>query len=190
MLPKIGVLALQGDVQEHLEMLARLPCEAAPVKTAAAIAECDGLIIPGGESTTIGKLVERFEITPAIEGLYQSGRAIFGTCAGLILLAKEIVGSDQWRLGFLDATVERNAYGRQLDSFEADIEVSGIDGGPVRAVFIRAPVIRVVHGECESLADFDGLPVLVRQDNLLGASFHPELTEDTRVHRCFVTMCR
>ena len=171
-------------------MLARLPCEAAPVKTAAAIAECDGLIIPGGESTTIGKLIERFEIAPAIEGLYQSGAAIFGTCAGLILLAKDIVASDQWRLGFLDATVERNAYGRQVDSFETDLEVSGIEGGPVRAVFIRAPVVRAVHGECQTLAEFDGLPVLVRQGNLLGGSFHPELTEDTRVHGYFLTMCR
>lgn len=187
---KIGVLALQGDVQEHLETLAKLPCDAEPVKTAAAVAECDGLIIPGGESTTIGKLVQRFDIEPAIAKLHEAGRPIFGTCAGLILLAKEIVGSDQWRLGYLDATVERNAYGRQVDSFEADIEVTGIEKGPVRAVFIRAPVVRAVHGDCEILAEFDGRPAIVRQGHLLGASFHPELTDDTRVHEYFLRMCR
>lgn len=189
MSPKIGVLALQGDVQEHLATLAKLPCDAVPVKTAAAVAGCDGLIIPGGESTTIGKLMQRFDIEPAVREFHEARRPIFGTCAGLILLAKDIVGSDQWRLGYLDATVERNAYGRQVDSFEADIEVTGIEGGPVRAVFIRAPVIRAVHGVCESLAEFDGLSVLVRQGHLLGASFHPELTDDTRVHEYFVSMC-
>jgi 5'-phosphate synthase pdxT subunit len=187
--PKIGVLALQGDVEEHLGVLGKLPCEAAAVKTASAIAECDGLIIPGGESTTIGKLIRRFDIDPAIRDLHEAGRPIFGTCAGLILLAKEIVGSDQWRLGFLDASVERNAYGRQVDSFEADIEVRGIEPPAVRAVFIRAPVIQAVHGDCESLAEFAGLPVMVRQGHLLGASFHPELTDDVRVHEYFLAMC-
>jgi 5'-phosphate synthase pdxT subunit len=181
--PRIGVLALQGDVAEHLSVLQTLPCEAAPVKRDTEIRMCEGLVIPGGESTTIGKLIERFELGPAIASLHEAGRPILGTCAGLILLAKEIVGSEQWRLGYLDATVDRNAYGRQVDSFETTLEVRGIEGGPVRAIFIRAPVIRAVRGECEVLAEFDGLPVLVRQGHLLGASFHPELVGETRVHR-------
>jgi len=188
--PKIGVLSLQGDFAEHLAVLSQLGCDPAPVKTAAAIAACDGLIIPGGESTTIGKLIERFELQPAIDGLHRAGSPIFGTCAGLILLAKDIVGSDQWRLGYLDAAVERNAYGRQVDSFETTLDVVGVEGAPVRAVFIRAPAIRRVWGDCEALAEFDGQPVLVRQRNLLGGCFHPELIGETRLHEYFVDMCR
>ncbi|MBM3501325.1 MAG: pyridoxal 5'-phosphate synthase glutaminase subunit PdxT, partial [Armatimonadetes bacterium] len=178
---RVGVLALQGDFAEHLAVLERLDCEAAPVKTAAAIGECDALVIPGGESTTIGKLLERFGLTPAIQALHEDGRPIFGTCAGVILLAKEIVGSDQFRLGFLEAEVARNAYGRQVDSFETALAVKGIEGDPVRAVFIRAPAIERVWGDCEVLAEFDGKPVLVRQGNLLGGTFHPELVGETRI---------
>jgi 5'-phosphate synthase pdxT subunit len=190
MRPRIGVLALQGDSAEHLAVLQRLDCDAAEVKTAAAVRECDGLIIPGGESTTIGKLMQRFELTPAIEELHRQGKPIFGTCAGLILLAKQIVGSDQFRLGFLDAEVARNAYGRQVDSFETTLSVKGIEGDPVRAVFIRAPVIERVWGECEVLAEFGEHPVLVRQGNLLGAAFHPELVGETRVHQLMLDMTR
>jgi len=190
MRPRIGVLALQGDVEEHLAVLQRLDCKPAPVKTAEAIRECDGLVIPGGESTTIGKLVERFELTPAIEELHQQGKPIFGTCAGLILLAKEIVGSDQFRLGYLDAQVERNAYGRQVDSFETTLRVKGIEGDPVRAVFIRAPAIERVWGKCEVLAEFGERPVLVRQGNLLGGAFHPELVGETRIHGYMLDMAR
>ena len=190
MRPRIGVLSLQGDFAEHLAMLEQLDCESAGVKTADAVSECDGLIIPGGESTTIGKLIRRFELDTAINGLHEVGRPIFGTCAGLILMAKDVVDSDQWRLGYLDASVERNAYGRQVDSFEATIEVKGIEGEPVRAVFIRAPVIRDVYGDCEVLAEFDGLPVLVRQGHLLGGTFHPELAGEPRIHQYFIDMCR
>jgi 5'-phosphate synthase pdxT subunit len=187
MRPRIGVLSLQGDFAEHLAVLQGLDCEAQAVKTADAIAACDGLIIPGGESTTIGKLIERFELAPAIESLHAQGKPIFGTCAGLILLAKDIVGSDQWRLGYLDATVERNAYGRQVDSFEASLTVKGL-AEPVRAVFIRAPVIRQVRGACEVLAELDGRPVLIRQGNLLGGAFHPELVGETRIHEYLLGM--
>jgi len=187
--PKIGVLALQGDVEEHLATLARLPCVPAAVKKDPDIRSCDGLIIPGGESTTIGKLIQRFELEPAIASLHEAGRPIFGTCAGVILLAKEVVGSDQYRLGWLNATVERNAYGRQVDSFETDLDVAGAEGGPVRAVFIRAPVIRTVCEGCEVLASFGGLPVLVRQGNILGATFHPELAGEPRIHRLLLGMC-
>jgi len=189
MLPRIGVLALQGDVEEHLATLAQLPCVPAAVKKDADIRSCDGLIIPGGESTTIGKLIQRFELEPAIAGLHEAGRPIFGTCAGVILLANEIVGSDQYRLGWLNAEVERNAYGRQVDSFETDLPVQGVEGGPVRAVFIRAPIIRAAREGCEVLASFDGLPVLVRQGNLLGATFHPELVGETRIHRLLLSLC-
>jgi 5'-phosphate synthase pdxT subunit len=186
--PAIGVLSLQGDFAEHLAVLERLDCEPAPVKTPDAIRACDGLVIPGGESTTIGKLMERFELTPAIRELHQQGKPIFGTCAGVILLAKEIVGSEQFRLGLLDAEVARNAYGRQVDSFETALAVRGIEGDPVRAVFIRAPVIERVWGECEVLAEFDGKPVLVRQGNLLGGTFHPELIGETRIHEYLLGM--
>jgi 5'-phosphate synthase pdxT subunit len=189
MKPRIGVLALQGDVEEHLAILDALPCEAAAVKNDADIRACDGLVIPGGESTTIGKLIERFQLESAIRSLHESGRPIFGTCAGVILLAKDVVGSDQYRLGWLDASVERNAYGRQVDSFETDLEVKGVKGGPVRAVFIRAPVIRSVRAGCEVLAEFEGQPVLVRQSNLLGATFHPELAGETRIHRLLLSLC-
>lgn len=185
---KIGVLSLQGDFAEHLRTLSRLECEAAPVKTADAIRACDGLIIPGGESTTIGKLIQHFDLEAPIRELHEAGRPVFGTCAGVILMAKEIVGSDQWRLGILDATVERNAYGRQVDSFETDLPVTGIDE-PVRAVFIRAPVIQAAHGACEVLAEFDGQPVLVREGHLLGGTFHPELTDELRIHQYFLEMC-
>jgi 5'-phosphate synthase pdxT subunit len=190
MRPRVGVLALQGDFAEHLAVLAQIDCDPAPVKTAAAIRECDALVIPGGESTTIGKLLERFDLAPAIQELHATRKPIFGTCAGLILLAKELVRSDQFRLGLLDATVERNAYGRQVDSFETTLAVRGIEGDPVRAVFIRAPVIRKVWGECEVLAEFDGRPVLVRQGNLLGGAFHPELAGETRIHQYFLDMGR
>ncbi len=188
--PKIGVLALQGDVEEHLATLAQLPCRPVAVKKDADIRSCAGLVIPGGESTTIGKLIQRFELESAIASLHQAGRPIFGTCAGVILLATNVVGSDQYRLGWLQATVERNAYGRQVDSFETDLEVRGIEGGPVRAVFIRAPIIRAAHEGCEVLAEFEGLPVLVRQGNLLGATFHPELVRETRIHQLLLDLCR
>ncbi|MGI5816793.1 MAG: pyridoxal 5'-phosphate synthase glutaminase subunit PdxT [Armatimonadota bacterium] len=190
-MPKIvGVLALQGDFREHIEAFNEIEgVEARPVKTREQIEACDALVIPGGESTTIGKLMERFGIDAPVREMAEAGRPIWGTCAGMIVLAKEIVGSDQWRLGLMDITVERNAFGRQVDSFEIDLPVKGIDE-PVRAIFIRAPYVREVCEECgvDVLAEFDGKIVLCRQGKLLASAFHPELTDDRRVQKYFLEM--
>ncbi len=186
----VGVLALQGDFKEHIETLSEIDgVEARAVKTQEQIEACDALVIPGGESTTIGKLMERFEIDRPIREMAEAGKPIWGTCAGMILLAKEIVDSDQWRLGLMDITVERNAFGRQVDSFETDLPVEGIDE-PVRAVFIRAPYVREVCEECgvDVLATFEDKIVLCRQGNLLASAFHPELTDDRRVQEYFLEM--
>lgn len=187
----VGVLAVQGDFREHIETLNEIEdVEARGVKTAEQIAACDALVIPGGESTTIGKLMERFELDEPVREVHRRGAPVWGTCAGMIILAKKIVDSDQWRLGLMDITVERNAFGRQVDSFEADLPVADIDGGPVRAVFIRAPYVREVCEDCgvEVLATFENRIVLCRQGNLLASAFHPELTHDRRVQEYFVGM--
>jgi len=186
----VGVLSVQGDFREHLETLGELDCQPRAVKTAEAIAACDALVIPGGESTTIAKLCQRFELDVPIRALHERGAPIWGTCAGMILLAREIVGSDQWRLGLMDITVARNAFGRQVDSFETDLAVDGIEGGPVRAVFIRAPYVRDADegAGVAVLARFQGKIVMCRQGNLLATAFHPELTDDRRVHQYFLDM--
>ncbi len=185
-----GVLAVQGDFREHLQALQRLGVEAMAVRTPEEVAQVQGLILPGGESTTIGKLMARYGLLDAIRELVASGRPLFGTCAGMILMAKEIgaAASDQPALGVMDIAVERNAFGRQVDSFEADIEVKDVPGGPVRAVFIRAPIITGVRDGVEVLASHEGQVVAARQRNMLALSFHPELTEDARIHRLFVQM--
>jgi 5'-phosphate synthase pdxT subunit len=183
----IGVLALQGDVQEHLDAVRRAGAEAVPVKTREELEQVDGLIIPGGESTTVGKLLERFELMPLVRDLPDANKPIFGTCTGMILLAKTIEASTQPRIGVMDITVRRNAFGRQIDSFEEDLTVDGIDG-PVRAVFIRAPYITDIRPGVEILAEVDGHPVMVREGNLLATAFHPELTDDVRVHKLFIAM--
>jgi len=186
----IGVLALQGAFAKHLEMLEKCGARAAPVRFASEIDEIDGLIIPGGESTTVGKLMSRYGIDRKIIERAHQGMPVFGTCMGMILLAKEIADSDQYRLGLMDMTVQRNAFGRQIDSFEADLQINGIEGGPFRAVFIRAPYA-VDTGKCATaLASCDGNPVLLRQGGLLGCAFHPELTDDTRLHQYFIEMVR
>jgi len=185
---RVGVLALQGDFAEHIRAFAELDCQALPVKSVAEVRECDALVIPGGESTTIGKLCQRFGLDEAIVELSERGAPIWGTCAGMILLAKEIEGSDQWRLGLMDITVRRNAFGRQVDSFEADLAIEDVAGGPVRAVFIRAPFVTEVGAGTEVLARFDDKIVMVRQGNLLAAAFHPELTDDRRVQQYFLNM--
>jgi 5'-phosphate synthase pdxT subunit len=190
---RIGVLGLQGDYQKHLEMLQLIDgVEARIVRTARGIRDwCDGLIIPGGESTTVGKLMARYEVDKAITQRVADGMTIFGTCTGMILLAKEIEGSDQHRLGLMDTTVRRNAYGRQVDSFETDLKIDCLCGDPVRAVFIRAPQITAISGDVEALARLDsGEAVMVRQSNCLAISFHPELTADVRVHEYFVEMTK
>lgn len=186
----IGVLALQGDFEKHIRMSESIEgVTASPVKWPADIERCDGLIIPGGESTTVGKLMERYGVDEAIRRCAAKGMAVFGTCTGMILLAKEIEGSNQQRLGLMDMTVRRNAFGRQVDSFEADFEIPAIGGSPVRAVFIRAPFATEVRGEAKVLCALEPDKILmVRQGNLLAAAFHPELTNDTRVHEYFAKM--
>ncbi len=188
--PTIGVLALQGDVPEHLRALKAAGADAVPVKTRAGLESVDGLVIPGGESTTVGMLLERFNLMEPLRERVSSGMPLFGTCTGLILMAREIAGSAQPRIGCLDVTVERNAYGRQVDSFEADIPAPALGETPLRAVFIRAPRITRAEPGVEVLAATEAGPVLVRQGHLLGASFHPELTGDARVHALFVDMVR
>lgn len=184
----IGVLALQGDVREHIDAIRRAGGEAVPVRTREEIEAVDGLIIPGGESTTVGKLLERFGLMPVVREMPAQEKPIFGTCTGMILLAKRIEQSDQPHIGVMDITVRRNAFGRQVDSFEEDLAISGIDGMPVRAVFIRAPYVTETQPGVTVLATYHGHPVMVREGNLLAAAFHPELTQDTRVHEFFIQM--
>jgi len=185
---RVGILALQGDFSEHLAAFVGLDCHAVLVKRAAEVRACDALVIPGGESTTIGKLCQRFGLDEAIMALSERGAPIWGTCAGMILLAKEIEGNNQWRLGLMDITVRRNAFGRQVDSFEADLTIEGVANGPVRAVFIRAPVVTEVRADAQALAHFEDKVVMVRQSNLLATAFHPELTDDRRVQQYFLNM--
>lgn len=188
---KVGVLALQGDVREHARALEASGATAVPVKHADALGSVDALILPGGESTTIGKLLDRFGLLGPLTNRARAGMPVYGTCAGAILMAAEVIGREgaPHRIGVLDVTVERNAYGRQVESFEADLSVRGFDE-PSRAVFIRAPVIERVGDSVEVLAELDGKPVLVRQDHLLASTFHPEMTSDTRVHELFLRMVR
>jgi 5'-phosphate synthase pdxT subunit len=188
--PTIGVLALQGDVVEHVRALERAGARAEAVKTRAALDAVDGLVIPGGESSTVGMLLERFDLMEPLRERIAGGLPVFGTCTGLILLAKDIEGSGQPRIGVMDVAVRRNAYGRQVDSFEVDVEAPSLGPVPVRAVFIRAPRVTRVDPGVEVLAETDSGPVLVRQGSLLGATFHPELTDDLRVHELFVGMTR
>jgi 5'-phosphate synthase pdxT subunit len=187
---KIGVLSLQGDFAEHLAALREAGAEAVAVKKPEEVLSCAGLVIPGGESTTIGKLCQRFGVGEAILELAGRGAPIWGTCAGMILLAKEIEDSDQWRLGLMDLAVRRNAFGRQVDSFEADVEIAGIAGGPVRAVFIRAPYVTRVLDGAEALATLQDKIIAARQGQFLATAFHPELIEDRRVQEYFVGMVR
>ena len=186
----IGVLALQGDFAEHLAMLARIGVDAREVRKAGDLEGVDALIIPGGESTTIGKLMARYGLDAAIRARAKQGMPIYGTCAGLILLAQAIEGSDQPRLGLMDIAVIRNAFGRQIESFEADIPFAPTPEQPVRGVFIRAPIVSRVGAGVQTLSVFDGKIVAVQQGNLLATAFHPELTDDTRVHRYFLSLVK
>jgi 5'-phosphate synthase pdxT subunit len=189
--PNIGVLALQGDFEAHLKMLReRLGVSACLVRTSEEVCAVDGLIIPGGESTTVGKLLARHGLEETIKMRAGERMPIYGTCAGLILLAKHIEGSDQMRLGLLDVTVARNAFGRQIDSFEADIPIPELGEKPVRGVFIRAPYVSSCGKGVEELGRFQDKIVVVRSGNILGSAFHPELTDDTRMHEMFVGMVR
>jgi pyridoxal 5'-phosphate synthase pdxT subunit len=186
--PVIGVLALQGDVLEHLRALRRCGARAVQVRNLGQLGEVDGLIIPGGESTTIGKLLERSGLLEPLRQRVADGMPTFGTCAGMILLSDEL---DQDRpqpvVGGLAIRTRRNAFGRQVDSFDTELEVAGIDGGPMDVTFIRAPrVEQVLSDRVEVLAEVDGHPVVVRQGHVLAAAFHPEVTGDDRLHAGFV----
>jgi 5'-phosphate synthase pdxT subunit len=197
----IGVLAVQGDFEKHVRMLERCGVRAVPVRFPDELDAVHGLVIPGGESTTVGKLMARYGLDKKIVGRARKGMPVFGTCTGMILLAKDIVGSDQPRLGLMDSTVLRNAFGRQVDSFEADLDIEAIGRPAFRAVFIRAPYAVEVNGQVrplrqaqgrkvEVLARCDDKAVFLKQGNLLGCAFHPELTDDTRIHEYFIEMVR
>ena len=188
----IGVLAVQGDVREHVRVLTSLGAQAHGIRRPTELTDLDGLVIPGGESTTMDKLVRAFDLFVPLRALIAGGLPVYGSCAGMIMLADRIAEGrpDQQTLGGLDITVRRNAFGRQVDSFEEDIEFVGLDGGPVRAVFIRAPWVEDAGDGVDVLARAAGKIVAVRQGALLATSFHPEVTGDTRVHELFVEMCK
>lgn len=185
---QIGVLAMQGAFREHIKALAALGVEGVEIRRKSQLEDISGLIIPGGESTTIGKLMLEFELLEDIRRLGEEGMPIFGTCAGMVLLAKDIIGSDQPRLGLMNTSVKRNAFGRQVDSFEVDLDIPVLGSGPFHAVFIRAPYLESVEPPAEALATFMDKIVMARQGNLLATAFHPELTADLRLHRYFLDM--
>ncbi|MEV8059395.1 pyridoxal 5'-phosphate synthase glutaminase subunit PdxT [Streptomyces antimycoticus] len=190
--PVIGVLALQGDVREHFAALTAAGATPRQVRRPEELAEVEALVIPGGESTTMSKLAVIFGLLEPLRERVRAGMPVYGTCAGMIMLADKILDGrdDQETIGGIDMIVRRNAFGRQNESFEARVDIEGIDGGPVEGVFIRAPWVESVGGGAEVLATFDGHTVAVRQGNVLATSFHPELTGDHRVHKLFVEMVR
>jgi 5'-phosphate synthase pdxT subunit len=195
-IPTIGVFALQGDVREHLQALGRLGADAVAVRRPEELERCDGLVLPGGESTTMAKLARTFELFEPLQKRIQQGMPVFGTCAGMIMLADRVEDgtSDQETLGGLDVTVRRNAFGRQVDSFETDLDIRGLDD-PVHAVFIRAPWVEGTGPDVEVLArvgegEATGRIVAVRQGRLLATSFHPEVGDDDRIHRLFLDLVR
>lgn len=186
----IGVLALQGAVREHLQMIKRCGSEGCSIKKTEELAGIDGLIIPGGESTAIGKLIVKYGFILPIRRLYQKKVPIYGTCAGLILLAKKITEGHQPLLKLMDIEAKRNAFGRQRESFEADLSIPEIGPEPFRGVFIRAPWIESVSRDVAVMAHFDGKIVMTRQGGLLVTAFHPELTGDKRIHHYFIEMVK
>ncbi|MFE2942284.1 pyridoxal 5'-phosphate synthase glutaminase subunit PdxT [Streptomyces sp. NPDC059255] len=190
--PAIGVLALQGDVREHLSALAAAGAGARAVRRPEELAEVEGLVIPGGESTTMSKLAALFGMLEPLRDRVRAGMPVYGTCAGMIMLAEKILDprSGQETVGGIDMIVRRNAFGRQNESFEAAVEVAGVEGGPVEGVFIRAPWVESVGADVQVLAEYGGHVVAVRQGNALATSFHPELTGDHRLHRFFTDMVR
>ncbi|MGW6397487.1 pyridoxal 5'-phosphate synthase glutaminase subunit PdxT [Streptomyces sp. NPDC055134] len=190
--PVVGVLALQGDVREHLVALATADAVARPVRRPEELAEVDGIVLPGGESTTISKLAVLFGLMEPLRARVREGMPVYGTCAGMILLADKILDprSGQETVGGIEMIVRRNAFGRQNESFEAAVDVRGVEGDPVEGVFIRAPWVESVGARAEVLAEYDGHIVAVRQENALATSFHPELTGDHRMHALFVDMVR
>ncbi len=181
---KVGIVAVQGDVREHAQAVAELGAQPVEVRTPGALSGVDALILPGGESTTMSMLLDSAGLRDPLVEAVASGIPVLGTCAGMILLAAEVLDgrADQQGLGGIDVTVRRNAFGRQRDSFEADLDVAGLEGGPFPAVFIRAPVVERAGPGVDVLATLDGRPVLCRQGSITVAAFHPELTGDHRIH--------
>jgi 5'-phosphate synthase pdxT subunit len=184
---KIGVLALQGAVAEHMKLLEKVGAEPVAIKKVEQLSDIDGIILPGGESTTIGKLMKKYGFDTALQEFSAQNKPIFGTCAGLILLAGEIAGQDWNHLGLMNMTVQRNAFGRQLVSFETDLFIDGV-AEDFRAVFIRAPLILRIGENVKVLSEYNGEIVSARQGHLLCSSFHPELTDDARMHDYFLQM--
>ncbi len=178
---RVGVLAIQGGFEAHVEMLRQLGADAREVRLPADLEGLDGLVIPGGESTTIVKGIEAAGLREAIRAHHDAGRTVFGTCAGMIIC-------DSGHLELIDAAAERNAFGRQLQSFEVDLEIEGIGDEPMRAVFIRAPWVDRCGSEVEVLATYEGHPVAIREGTVLACAFHPELTDDSRLHALFMAM--
>jgi len=188
---KVGVLALQGGFLEHIQALRRLKVEAVPIRLPAEMKGIDGLVIPGGESTTIGKLMREYQLEGELKKLIEQGLPVLGTCAGMVLLAKQVTGLNEQPLGVIDIEVRRNAFGRQVDSFEADIEMPVLGKTPFHAVFIRAPWIDRVGRNVEKLASLpDGTVVAAREGNVVVAAFHPELTGDLRLHDYFLAILK
>ncbi|WP_179702722.1 pyridoxal 5'-phosphate synthase glutaminase subunit PdxT [Leifsonia naganoensis] len=190
---RVGVLALQGDFREHIAVLRGLGADAVPVRRPEEVAAIDGLVIPGGESSVMDKLSRAFGLAEPLREAIADGLPVYGTCAGLIMLADTIVDgiAGQQSLGGLDVAVRRNAFGSQVDSFETDLDVPAIGGEPMHAVFIRAPIVEAVGERATALARVDdGRVVAVQQGNLLGTSFHPEITGDTRFHEYFLRTVR
>ena len=186
--PRVGVLAYQGDVREHLAALEAAGAAPVEVRRVEELHAVDGLVVPGGESTVIGKLAARYGLLEPLRERAAAGLPVFGTCAGMIFLAKEVEGPPQDLLGVLDVRVRRNAFGRQVASFEAEVDVKGVDGGPVAGAFIRAPWVADAGPEVEVLAELEGKVVAVRQGNLLATAFHPELSGEVRLHRWLVDL--
>lgn len=185
---RIGVLALQGDIDEHVAALGECKAHGVRVKTPGELEDVDGLIIPGGESTAVGTLLDRFQIAGPLRERAHHGMPVWGTCMGMIVMADKVTGSKQPTLGLLHIEVKRNAFGRQIESAEEALEIEGLEGKPFPGVFIRSPWIESVWGGAHILAYVEGKGVMVWQKNLLGTSFHPELTDDLRIHKYFLQM--
>ncbi len=186
---RVGVLAMQGAFIEHVDMLRQIGAEAVQVRLPRDLEGLDGLILPGGESTTIGKLMDAWGLRDAIRHVARTGMPIYGTCAGMILLASDVVGQAQPTLGLMDISVQRNAFGRQVDSFEIDLQIPVLNERQFHAVFIRAPLIQRMGDNVQALASLpNGTVVAAREGNLLVSSFHPELTNDPRLHEYFLSM--
>ncbi|MDE2842020.1 MAG: pyridoxal 5'-phosphate synthase glutaminase subunit PdxT [Chloroflexota bacterium] len=186
---RIGVLAVQGDFAEHIAILRRLNVDCLEVRLPEQLDDVSGLIIPGGESTTLSRLMSIYNLREPVQDMARAGKAVWGTCAGMIMLAHEITEADPVPLQLMDIGVRRNAFGRQIDSFEQELDIAGLDSRPFHAIFIRAPVVMRVGDKVKTLATLaDGQAVAVRQGNLMATAFHPELTRDTRLHQYFLDL--